>query len=1128
MTYKSRENRRSIRPPRLGAATAAAAVAAALLAGSTGPATAQAAHGSGHGSGHGTLGNAQGGAPGSARVPLITGDQVVLDADGRPSGLIRAEGRETVPFRVLPSADGSSTHVIPADVVPLIADGTLDRRLFDVARLARAPYRAAEGLPLIVGYDGERPRALAEGPLADAEGTGLAAIDAEAVTVPHDEIAAVWAALTEEAAGERPLAVAPGIATIALDGIVEKTLAESVPQIGAPEAWDAGYDGTGTTIAVLDTGVDDEHPDLAGKVVAEQNFSESPDAHDRDGHGTHVASTAAGTGAHAGGTYTGVAPGASLINAKVLDDSGSGFESDIIAGMEWAVAEGADVVSMSLGGAAGPQIDPMEEAVNALSAESDALFVIAAGNSGPAPGSVGSPGTADAALTLGAVDKSDALADFSSVGPRARDGAVKPDVTAPGVAIAAAGADGAAIWDYGTPVADGYVAIDGTSMATPHASGAAALLAQANPGLTGEEIKAALTASAVPGEGYSAFQQGAGRIDVPAALTQTVTAEPVSIGFGSVPWPHEDAEPITRDLTYRNAGEQDLTLALTSTGTGPDGEAAPEGMFTLSADEVTVPAGGTATVRITADTTPGGEVYGAYTSYVTATSDDGQTVRTAGAVVREEQLFEIAVDVTDRDGAPATDWWGMAIDLETLEFHDVVVDPGTGTGSIRLPEGAYQVDTSVFRSSDDGAELLGVDWLLEPYIALTEDTAVAADASAAGAIDFTMPVDGATQTDLTVGYQLARDGQTTFDSAWSAGGLPDGLRTAQLGEPGDGWSISGYAGTTWAAEGAEYHGAHQQQGAFYTGLEKETEESALARVTTEEGASLDGVTGVLFTVNSLLSMASATEHALPRTTEVFVEAGVGTWTQEFLQTDPEVFAAAGAVTEPAEYAAGEAYRERFNVGVFGPRIGEDGGLFRLGNDLYGAINPFSDGADHSGFSQYDAATTTLLRDGEELAVVDDILDASVFELPADEGAYELVSTVTRGGDDGVPTASVSTEITTAFTFTSAAGPEDGPVPVPVSVVRLAPELALDSTAPAGQVWSVPLTVRGAAAGGNVASLTVEVSTDGGATWAEAAVDGDAFEVANPEAGGTVSFRVSLEDGQGNTTVQTIVDAYRTA
>ena len=214
---------------------------------------------------------------------------------------------------------------------------------------------------------------------------------------------------------------------------------------------------------------------------------------------------------------------------------------------------------------------------------------------------------------------------------------------------AAAGAPDAAIWSYGDPVDDGYVAISGTSMATPHAAGAAALLKQRHPDWTGEQLKAALTGSTTGGEGLTATQQGSGRIDVPAALETTVIAETTSLSFGTVPFPHEDADPVTRELTYRNLGDTDITLDLALDTVDPEGAPAPEDFYTLADDQVTVPAGGTATVEVTAHTARG-ELYGVHSAYITATGEDGQRVRTAGAVEREVEKFDLTLDVTGRDG----------------------------------------------------------------------------------------------------------------------------------------------------------------------------------------------------------------------------------------------------------------------------------------------------------------------------------------------------------------------------------------------------------------------------------------------------------------------------------------------
>ena len=176
-------------------------------------------------------------------------------------------------------------------------------------------------------------------------------------------------------------------------------------------------------------------------------------------------------------------------------DLGQCLDSDILAGMEWAAATlHAPIVNLSLGGTDTPDIDPLEDAVNRLSAEFGTLFVIAAGNEG-VPLAIDSPGSADAALTVGAVDGNDALAGISSTGPRLGDHAVKPDITAPGVAITAARAAGTAL---GPLVGDQYVTLSGTSMATPHVAGSAALLLEQHPDWSGAQLKAALMATAQP------------------------------------------------------------------------------------------------------------------------------------------------------------------------------------------------------------------------------------------------------------------------------------------------------------------------------------------------------------------------------------------------------------------------------------------------------------------------------------------------------------------------------------------------------------------------------------------------------------------------------------------------------
>ncbi|WP_327273730.1 S8 family serine peptidase [Streptomyces sp. NBC_01224] len=206
-----------------------------------------------------------------------------------------------------------------------------------------------------------------------------------------------------------------GVTKLWYDGRAKATLDQSVPQIGAPEAWAKGFDGKGTKVAILDTGADLNNADIKSRITATQSFVSGESVQDGHGHGTHVASTIAGSGANSGGKYKGVAPGADLLIGKVLANAGSGPVSGILEGMDWAVAQGADVVSMSLGAKAATPHDVLTDAVDSLSDSSGTLFVIAAGNDGKGGEStLGSPGTADAALTVGAVDKSDALAGWAS------------------------------------------------------------------------------------------------------------------------------------------------------------------------------------------------------------------------------------------------------------------------------------------------------------------------------------------------------------------------------------------------------------------------------------------------------------------------------------------------------------------------------------------------------------------------------------------------------------------------------------------------------------------------------------------------------------------------------------------
>src|SRR5699024_2901950 len=190
---------------------------------------------------------------------------------------------------------------------------------------------------------------------------------------------------------------------------------------------------------------------------------------------------------------------------KVLGDDGSGQVSWVISGMEWA-AQHADIINMSLSDKTPSDgTDPMSQALNELSAETGALFVVAAGNAGMEE-SIGSPSAADAALTVGNVDKSDQLAIISSMGPRIGDMAIKPDLAAPGVDITAARSQYTGSGD------SDYMSMSGTSMATPHVAGAAAILKQKHSDWTGTEIKHAMMSTTKQLDDYKPYQVGTGRL----------------------------------------------------------------------------------------------------------------------------------------------------------------------------------------------------------------------------------------------------------------------------------------------------------------------------------------------------------------------------------------------------------------------------------------------------------------------------------------------------------------------------------------------------------------------------------------------------------------------------------------
>ncbi|WP_031132754.1 MULTISPECIES: S8 family peptidase [Streptomyces] len=1096
------------------AATVATAAAVALAAGMTSPASANGEQA------------AAAAKPASLtakhRVTLITGDRVVLDAKGRVIGLEHAKGRENVPVQIR-KADGH-TLVIPADAARLVATGKLDQRLFDVTELNKSTTRKAQkkGLKVIVGYRGGAAATKADVREAGTLRHALKSVNADAVQTPQQDTPELWDAVTN---GEK---TASGIAHVWLDGVRKASLDKSVPQIGTPKAWAAGYDGKGVKIAVLDTGVDATHDDLKGQVVGAKNFTTSPDATDKVGHGTHVASIAAGTGKKSGGKYKGVAPGAKILNGKVLDDGGYGSDSEILAGMEWAAAEGADVINMSLGGGDTPAIDPLEAAVNKLSDEKGVLFAIAAGNEGDfGEQTVGSPGSAAAALTVGAVDDKDKLADFSSRGP-GMDGALKPDVTAPGVDITAASAPGNQIAQEVGEKPAGYMTISGTSMATPHVAGAAAILKQQHPAWKYTELKGALTGSTKGGK-YTPFQQGSGRIQVDKAIKQSVIAESVSVGFGVQQWPHTDDKPVTKELTYRNLGTKDVTLKLTSTATNPKGQAVPAGFFKLGATSVTVPAGGKASVPFTVNTKLGGTVDGAYSAYVTATGG-GQTVRTAAAVQREVESYDVTLKFLDRDGKAAKNYSADLTGIAGLgKGKGAMPYDADGTVTARVPKGTYVLNTNIY-AGDDPETFEGVDWLAQPKLNVTKNTTVTLDARKAKPVDITVPAAGAKSEFASADYTVEA-GDSSYGFGWWLDSY-DKFRSAHVGPQITDGSVTQQWDGHWSkGDKEEYNtiaGGPVKQ--LATGFTKHYKASELATVKTGLGAPASGKKGAINAVGWMPWSTGASsigiQQTLPGTRTLHLSAQGGVeWQLEFAQyggVDPDGFPVDEAAYSMGtqKYAAGKSYSKTVNTAVFGPRLTADFGLFREGNELYGSLPLFADGKGNAGFSKFSAVNTTLHRNGTKVGSNDDpLFGEKQFKVPAGDAEYKLTTSVKRS----VKVAAASTRIDASWTFRSKKTTDI--TKLPASTARFLATTGLDSKVPADKTVKIPVTVEGAAKGSNLKSLSVYASYDYGKTWKKLTVKDGKVSVKNPAKGKAISFHAKIADKKGNKSTISIYNAY---
>jgi serine protease AprX len=370
-------------------------------------------------------------------------------------------------------------------------------------------------------------------------GRSLSLINGRAATVPNAVLML--------------LACNNGVQHIALDRLVVGTMERTGPTTGATAVrQELGLDGSGIGVAVIDSGITAWHDDLADPADGSQrvdrfvNFiGSSATRSDEYGHGTHVAGIIAGNGFDSGGARSGIAPASRLVVLKVLNGSGQGRISDVIAALDYVVTHKAELnirvvnLSVATGVYESYNLDPLTQAAKRV-VDAGIVVVAAAGNNGRSPqgltqyGGITAPGNAPWVLTVGAsshmgtIDREDdTIAPFSSRGPTAIDRAAKPDLVAPGVGIESLSAPNSTLYNtksaYLLPGTAStsyppYLSLSGTSMATPVVTGTVALMLQANPALTPNAVKAALQFTAETNTAYDALTQGAGFLNAQGAV----------------------------------------------------------------------------------------------------------------------------------------------------------------------------------------------------------------------------------------------------------------------------------------------------------------------------------------------------------------------------------------------------------------------------------------------------------------------------------------------------------------------------------------------------------------------------------------------------------------------------------
>ncbi|HEX8869900.1 MAG TPA: S8 family serine peptidase, partial [Lentzea sp.] len=565
----------------------------------------------------------------------------------------------------------------------------------------------------------------------------------------------------------------------------------------------------------------------------------------------------------------------------------------------------------------------------------------------------------------------------------------------PGVDIVAAKARNGQI---GTPVDEGHVALSGTSMATPHVAGAAAVLASQHPSWKAGDLKAALMNSAKPNPSLTVYEQGAGRLDVGRAVSSAVSTSAGSLSLGTALWPHGDDKPITQKLTYRNSGTADVTIDLSVAEVKPAGS-----VFSVSPSKLTVPAGGSADAVVTADTraaAPDG-IYGAV-----VLSSDG--VRVPVGVVKEVESYDVKLTFLDRDGKPTPDYTYRFVDVSQPMAY-FRTDP-SGTLVQRLPKGTYFLDGSIYTPPADPAQRGTSTALTEPAIEVTGNTDLVFDARQANQPSITVEAKDAAPASAEMGFNMEANWGST-GSTWIIGKFDNFfVRPSKTSWP----KFRFFAQSVLARpdgngffDGSpyQYHVQIFENGRVPADVQRSVKDRELAQVNSVTHARVPGSIG---------QRDNGASGPLPLRLKEFYTPDVdwpGSLT-EFAKLGEYPGHGYQFSAQPRVFKLGRPVVEHWNSAVYGPGVpndpryvrfaGRQGNVLRLDVPIFGAQG-MAGGSEHTG-------RTTVTLDGKVISDRPYAGSARIPNVPAEKKRYTAHVEATRD--------SQSSQITADWQFTS--------------------------------------------------------------------------------------------------------------